>query len=76
MKKYVVFFSAINAGAIYLILHYGGTNKWTILSLFIGAEFLAWYFFVSNNKKMLLKKLITVFSCLISKHNCRVNLAN
>ena len=50
MKKYVVFFSAINAGAIYLILHYAGTNKWTILSLFIGAELLAWYFFVRNNK--------------------------
>ena len=52
MKKYVVFFSAINAGAIYLILHYGGTNKWTILSLFIGAELLAWYFFERNNKKL------------------------
>ena len=50
MKKYVVFFSAINAGAIYLILHYGGTNKWTILSLFISAELLAWYFFVRNKK--------------------------
>ena len=50
MKKYVVFFSAINAGVIYLILHYGGTNKWTILSLFISAELLAWYFFVRNNK--------------------------
>ena len=52
MKKYAVFFSAINAGAIYLILHYGGTSKWTILSLFICTELLAWYFFVRNNKKL------------------------
>ena len=50
MKKYVVFFSAINAGAVYLILHYGGTSKWIILSLFTCSELLLWYFFVRNKK--------------------------
>ena len=52
MKKYNLFIVGFNVAAIYLILHYGGTNKWTILSLFIGAELLAWYFFVINNKKI------------------------
>ena len=52
MKKYNLFIVGFNVAAIYLILHYGGTSKWIILSLFTGLELLAWYFFVRNNKKL------------------------
>ena len=50
MKKYNLLIAGFNGIAIYLILHYGGTSKWIILSLFTGSELLLWYFFVRNKK--------------------------
>ena len=52
MKKYNPIIVALNGGAVFLILNYGGVYKWGVLTIFTLIQLFIYYFFYSKNKKL------------------------